>query len=104
MSKQLYVLDAPDSELTDSCLDLDDDILDPLYELAAREKPAAAWRLFRDLYGDAQFSSEDAVQLAVECEQLVNDSAPILAVWLLTIAAFAREAGARGKCLRAVAD
>jgi hypothetical protein len=104
MSKQLYVLDAPESKLSDSCLDLDDDVLDPIYELAAGEKPAAAWRLFRDLYGDSEFAPEAAVQLAVDCEQLAVHAAPTLAVWLLTIATFAREAGVRGKYLRAVAD
>jgi hypothetical protein len=100
----LYLTEGPTAPLPDTYLYLEDDVLEPLWGLAAKTRPAAAWTLFGDLYGDADFDPPAAAQLAADCQALAVSAEPIIAVWLRTLAALSAAASAHGKYLRAIAD
>jgi hypothetical protein len=104
MSKHLYLTESPGTRLSESHIYLEDDVLTPVWELASRSKPPMAWRLFEDLYGDADFTPESAKVLAEDCQRLADEAEPTIAIWLLTIATFAAAASVRNNHIVAAAD
>lgn len=105
MSKTLHIIPGPGSEGTDTCLQLEDEVLEAL-AACVQHTPGfpMAQRLCHDFYADCFFDSAEAGLLGVELATLSRNLASPPAAWLDAVAALATRAGAEGWALDVVAD